>query len=638
MVPGYGSPNGRRSTTPRSDLTLRIVKTGDNHLSVVKKGAKVPLPLAKRTVDSTKDGDHSRTPPQSTITRRGTIDVRAKATKSSNCQANAADPYRRQSVAVERISGKRTGTAAARKSTEAENDRKNMSAPMRVPIREIVSANRPASNVSEASSKSSNRATQPQVGRKRKGNTNSKTGTPKKQGKFVEDLEEKCENEANILRSVGLVKKVVAEGETTKPSNLSVNQPTNTENVESEAGPSAQILMHRPFIEIKEEPLSDMETSETSAGRPTTHSTPLNATRRTTHRTETKENKVTELELAYSSNEDEYDDDDDDDDSLMIIEDEEPVTQVVTRNRAVRTDGIRQGSNTVRDIVDKTRREESARNPLPSGSSNDGSSMLKSKISSNTSNKKPSLTNDVLSISIESVHKQSNSRQPQALAGTSRSIATSATSSQPNHLRISTASSPVASTSSAASNGLVSPEMASAIAGIMKGAPPRLTPRPPNSGATPRNIIDDGPAGRLFANMSHKLNDFFRSLLEDTISDLGEQCDPAKITTLKLALEREQSDRTKEIAELKANYDRLLTETRNTYDKERERAIEEVRRQGEMERFRAVRETKKTMWCANCWAESQYLCCWNTSYCTESCQNKHWCVNFYYCFCVFYFF
>ena len=28
--------------------------------------------------------------------------------------------------------------------------------------------------------------------------------------------------------------------------------------------------------------------------------------------------------------------------------------------------------------------------------------------------------------------------------------------------------------------------------------------------------------------------------------------------------------------------------------------------------------------CALCWKEAFYFCCWNTSYCSYNCQQKHW--------------
>ncbi|RUS71436.1 hypothetical protein EGW08_020797 [Elysia chlorotica] len=37
-----------------------------------------------------------------------------------------------------------------------------------------------------------------------------------------------------------------------------------------------------------------------------------------------------------------------------------------------------------------------------------------------------------------------------------------------------------------------------------------------------------------------------------------------------------------------------------------------------------IEETKKHQWCAECLKEAVYYCCWNTSYCSYQCQQKHW--------------
>uniref|UniRef100_A0A914QY90 MYND-type domain-containing protein n=1 Tax=Panagrolaimus davidi TaxID=227884 RepID=A0A914QY90_9BILA len=37
-----------------------------------------------------------------------------------------------------------------------------------------------------------------------------------------------------------------------------------------------------------------------------------------------------------------------------------------------------------------------------------------------------------------------------------------------------------------------------------------------------------------------------------------------------------------------------------------------------------IAAAKKTQWCARCENESIFLCCWNTSYCSEECQHQHW--------------
>nr|CAH7754918.1 unnamed protein product [Callosobruchus chinensis] len=37
-----------------------------------------------------------------------------------------------------------------------------------------------------------------------------------------------------------------------------------------------------------------------------------------------------------------------------------------------------------------------------------------------------------------------------------------------------------------------------------------------------------------------------------------------------------------------------------------------------------ISETKKKQWCYNCEQDAIYHCCWNTAYCSQSCQQQHW--------------
>lgn len=37
-----------------------------------------------------------------------------------------------------------------------------------------------------------------------------------------------------------------------------------------------------------------------------------------------------------------------------------------------------------------------------------------------------------------------------------------------------------------------------------------------------------------------------------------------------------------------------------------------------------ISETKKKQWCFNCEQDAIYHCCWNTTYCSPTCQQQHW--------------
>jgi len=78
--------------------------------------------------------------------------------------------------------------------------------------------------------------------------------------------------------------------------------------------------------------------------------------------------------------------------------------------------------------------------------------------------------------------------------------------------------------------------------------------------------------------------------------------------------------------------------------------VEEIKKMFETEKILAVKEavaarttlslkekeaaiiaTKRKQWCAFCLKEALFYCCWNTSYCDYSCQQKHWPVHSMYC-------
>ena len=98
----------------------------------------------------------------------------------------------------------------------------------------------------------------------------------------------------------------------------------------------------------------------------------------------------------------------------------------------------------------------------------------------------------------------------------------------------------------------------------------------------------------------------------------------AKITLLTMELERSKQAYEQEIAELKRTSDLMLCEMRKSMENEKTRLAIEIRKQCEMERLRSVEETKRKQWCANCFREANFYCCWNTSYCDYPCQQLHW--------------
>lgn len=156
---------------------------------------------------------------------------------------------------------------------------------------------------------------------------------------------------------------------------------------------------------------------------------------------------------------------------------------------------------------------------------------------------------------------------------------------------------------------------------------PTLTARPTAPLRSDGDTVFPSEAGsycKTLIDNSHRMSDFFRTVIEDTIGDLAVKHPEARICLLELELEKERNLRQKDVADLKANFERMLNEMKKSTEKDRQRMVNEIRKQCELERIRSVEEAKRKQWCANCLKEAQFYCCWNTSYCNHVCQRKHW--------------
>lgn len=196
-----------------------------------------------------------------------------------------------------------------------------------------------------------------------------------------------------------------------------------------------------------------------------------------------------------------------------------------------------------------------------------------------------------------------------------------------------TSSSPSSSSQFKSISGLLTENLASAITDTIVRPPPKLTSRPTAPFRSDGDSCDfaSGPVTKTLIENAHKMTDFFRSVIEDTLLDLANTTSPeAKIRLLEMEIEKLKQSHAKEITELKANTDALLNEMKKSMEKERSRVINETRRQCELERIHSIEETKKKQWCANCGNEAQLYCCWNTSYCDYPCQQQHWYVWLYF--------
>lgn len=178
------------------------------------------------------------------------------------------------------------------------------------------------------------------------------------------------------------------------------------------------------------------------------------------------------------------------------------------------------------------------------------------------------------------------------------------------------------------SNGTITEQLASTFTDMLvRPNPPSLTARPTAPLRSDGDTVfpsEAGSASKTLINNSHKMSDFFRTVIEDTIGDLAVKHPEARVVMLELEVEKERILRQKEVADLKANFERVITEMKKSTEKDRQRVINETRKQCEFERIRSVDDAKRKQWCAMCLKEAQFYCCWNTSYCNYMCQRKHW--------------
>ncbi|XP_041482130.1 protein kinase C-binding protein 1-like isoform X2 [Lytechinus variegatus] len=65
-------------------------------------------------------------------------------------------------------------------------------------------------------------------------------------------------------------------------------------------------------------------------------------------------------------------------------------------------------------------------------------------------------------------------------------------------------------------------------------------------------------------------------------------------------------------------------EIRQVMEYSKDCKLNKVKRKFDLQRKDAIFDTKGKQWCASCRQEANYFCCWNTSYCSYNCQERHW--------------
>lgn len=106
-------------------------------------------------------------------------------------------------------------------------------------------------------------------------------------------------------------------------------------------------------------------------------------------------------------------------------------------------------------------------------------------------------------------------------------------------------------------SGSVTQGLAAAVTNMISHGPPRLVRKPSGSLQSSGDVVFPSEAGlscRILMENAHKMTDFFRSVIEDTLSDMADTgCLEARVQLLQLELEKQKYNHQKELAELKSN-------------------------------------------------------------------------------------
>lgn len=177
-------------------------------------------------------------------------------------------------------------------------------------------------------------------------------------------------------------------------------------------------------------------------------------------------------------------------------------------------------------------------------------------------------------------------------------------------------------------HSLLPENLGRAVSELLCRPPPKLHKRPPGplsgmfDSGTPSSA---GPISNRINSMAHRLTDYFRGMLIETLEDIGKtDCSEAIVANLQREIETLKHKHEMEIVEIRKNVCTVLKDIQKCVLEEREKIVDQTRAACEAEALKRIEEAKSKQWCANCSKEAQFYCCWNTSYCDYPCQQKHW--------------
>lgn len=147
----------------------------------------------------------------------------------------------------------------------------------------------------------------------------------------------------------------------------------------------------------------------------------------------------------------------------------------------------------------------------------------------------------------------------------------------------------------------ITDDLSKALGDIMcNKLPPKLKPKPPgplSQHFDEGNPSSAGPVTKIINSVAHRLTDYFRGLIQETLSDLSDLNSPeAKIRSLELEIENLKHKHTEEMLEYRKNISTILKEIQKSITEEKNKIIDDTRTICEAERLRSVEEAKSKQW------------------------------------------
>ena len=104
-----------------------------------------------------------------------------------------------------------------------------------------------------------------------------------------------------------------------------------------------------------------------------------------------------------------------------------------------------------------------------------------------------------------------------------------------------------------------------------------------------------------------------------------------EVKRLQEEVRKQKEKSAKLLQDEKAKYDKLLKDLKSQHERELKEKMAKMKADLLETHRQRLEDAKKNQWCAHCLKPAIYYCCWNTSYCSQDCQNIHWATHMTVC-------